>query len=97
MLIQEMLGNDPDEPLGVPLFVDNKAAISMGNSFRDTKHNRHVLRRYHYTRWMVENGRIILIWIPGDVQLADACTKNLSAVAPTYIIFIAMVETPVQP
>jgi len=96
MLIQEMLGNDPDKPLGVPLLLDNKAAISMGNSFRDTKHNRHVLRRYHYTRWMVENGRVILIWIPGQVQLADPCTKNLSAVAPTYIVFLAMVETQVQ-
>ena len=96
MLIQEMLGNDPDKPLGVPLLLDNKAAISMGNSFRDTKHNRHVLRRYHYTRWMVENGRVILIWIPGQVKLADPCTKNLSAVAPTYIVFLAMVETQVQ-
>ena len=96
MLVQELLGNDPDMPLGVPILLDNKSAIAMGQSFRDTKHNRHILRRFHYTRWMVEQGRLILIWIPGETQLADICTKNLTAVAPNYIIFVALVETPVK-
>ena len=96
MLVQELRGNDPDLPLLVPILLDNWAAISMGESFRDTKHNCHILRRFHYTRWMVEDGRIILIWVPGEVQLADPETKCLSAVAPTYILFLAMVETHVK-
>jgi hypothetical protein len=44
MLVQELLGNDPDMPLGVPILLDNKSAIAMGQSFRNTKHNRHILR-----------------------------------------------------
>ena len=95
MLVQELRGNDPDLPMAVPILLDSMSAIGMGESFRDTKRTRHVLRRYHYTRWMVDSGRIILIWVPGDLQLADAGTKNLNASAPTWIIFLAMVETPV--
>ena len=83
MLVQELRSNDPDLPLLVPILLDSRAAISMGESFRDTKHNHHILRRFHYTRWMVEDGCIILIWVPGEVQLADLETKCLRAVAPT--------------
>ena len=69
----------------------------MGESYRDTKHNRHILRRYHYTRWMVKDGRISLNWVPGEIQMADPNTKNLSSSAPTFILFQAMVETAVKP
>jgi hypothetical protein len=96
MLVQELHGHAPDTPLGVPVLLDNKSAISIGESVRDTKRGRHILRRMHYTRWMVVSGRIILIWVPGSVQLSDALTKCLSASAPTYILFQAMVETPVR-
>ena len=96
MLVQELRGNDPDLPLLVLILLENQAAISMGESFRDTKHNHHILRRFHYTRWMVEDGCIVLIWVPGEVQLVDPETKCLSAVAPTYILFLAMVETHVK-
>ena len=44
---------------------------------------------------MVEDGGIILM-VPGEVQLADPETKCLSAVAPAYILFMAMVETHVK-
>ncbi len=97
MLIQEIRGNDPDLPMGFLLVLDNRAAISMGDSFRDTKHNRHILRRYHYVRWMVEDHRAVLAWISGNVQLADPNTKNLSGSAPTFVLFQAIVETAVKP
>jgi hypothetical protein len=96
LLVQELRGNHPDTPMEVPVLLNNKSAISIGESVRDTKHGRHILRRMHYTRWMVESGRIFLILVPGTVQLSDALTKCLSASAPTYILFLAMVETPVH-
>ena len=96
MLVPELRGNDPDLPLLVLILLDDLAVISMGESFHDTKHNHHILHHFHYTRWMVEDGRIILIWVPGEVQLANPETKCLSAVAPTYILFLAMVETHVK-
>jgi hypothetical protein len=96
MLVQELRGNDPDLPLRVPILLDSRSAISMGDSFRNTKHTRHLLRRYHYTCWMVQCGQIILIWVPGNIQLADPNTKCLSSLAPTFILFLAMVKTPVK-
>lgn len=42
MLLQQMLSNDPDMPLAVPVSLNNKSAISMGESFRNTKHNWHL-------------------------------------------------------
>jgi hypothetical protein len=96
MLVQELRGNDPDVAMNVPMLIDNQSAILMGASCWDTKHTWHIMRRYHYTRWMVEDGRIHLVWIPGDIQLADPNTKNLSSAAPTFILFQAMVETSVK-
>jgi Reverse transcriptase (RNA-dependent DNA polymerase) len=96
MLINEIRGLDPDSPIRTPILIDNKAAISMGESFRDTKRTRHILRRYHYVRWMVEKERAVLIWIPGDIQLADPATKNLQATTPTYVLYVAIAETVVK-
>ena len=36
MLVQELRGNDPDLPLLLPILLDNRTAISTGESFRDT-------------------------------------------------------------
>jgi hypothetical protein len=46
---------------------------------------------------MVEDCRMYLIWITGDAQLADALTKCLSSAAPTFVIFLVLVETPISP
>jgi hypothetical protein len=48
----------------------------MGNSFRDTKHTRHILRRFHYVREEVDSGRFRLFWIKTDDELADIGTKQ---------------------
>jgi hypothetical protein len=97
MLLQDIRGLVTDVPLRIPLLLDNKACISMGESFSDRKHNRHIIRRYHYVRYMVKDDRIVLYWVPADVQLADPVTKCLNASSPTYVLFRAMAETIVQP
>ena len=96
MLYNDINGHDPDMPLNIPILLDNTAAISMGESFRDTKHTRHLLRRYHYVRWMIEQGRAHLKWISTDAQLADPTTKCLLALAPTLLLFRAIVESKVE-
>jgi hypothetical protein len=96
MLVQELRGNDPDDPMCFPIILDSMSCIAMGNSFRDTKHTRHILRRYHFTRYMVSSERAMLCWVSGDVQISDPTTKNTSASAPTYILQIAMIETKVD-
>jgi hypothetical protein len=95
MLYNDINGRDPDTPLNIPILLDNNAAISMGESFRDTKHTCHILRRYHFVRWMIEQNRAHLLWISTDAQLADPTTKCL-ALAPTLLLFRAVVESRVE-
>lgn len=96
MLVNELQDFDPDTPRRAPLLIDNQSARIMGTTFRDTKHTRHILRRYQYTRWASQRDLIDLIWIPGAICVADAGTKCLAAWAPTYILFVTIVETSVS-
>jgi hypothetical protein len=96
MLVNDINGRDTDMPLNIPMMIDNKACISMGDSFRDTKHTRHILRRYHYVRWMIQEQRLHLEWIPANFQLADPTTKCLLALSTTYVLFRQIAETPVD-
>jgi hypothetical protein len=43
MLTQDLKRLSTDIPLKIPLLIDNKACISMGKKFRDSKHTRHIL------------------------------------------------------
>ena len=61
----------------ISLFLDSKSAIAMGNSFKDTKHTRHIMRRYHFVRAAVAAKRYELKWITTEFQLADIGTKQL--------------------
>jgi hypothetical protein len=60
----------------VPIILDSSSAIAMGNSFKDTKHTRHIMRRYHFVREGVASKKFILFWITTDLQLADIGTKQ---------------------
>ena len=96
MLVNEMDSRDTDLPLRIPLLLDNTAAIAMGDSFKDTKHTRHILRRYHYTRAMIEQDRVELMWIGTTEQAADIATKVLTANEATYELFLEIGETKVK-
>jgi hypothetical protein len=48
MLIQEIRGINLDEPIRIPILIDKKACISIGELFRDSKRTRHILWRMHY-------------------------------------------------
>ncbi len=49
-LILELEGiNEQDLP-STTIYFDSRSAIAMGDSYRDTKHTRHILRCYHYVR-----------------------------------------------
>ncbi len=46
MILQD-LEHQPDKtPQPLPIILDSKSAIAIGTSFKDTKHTRHILRRY---------------------------------------------------
>jgi len=84
------LVDEDTQGMGVPLILDSSSAISIGSSFRDTKHTRHIMRRYHFVRSMVEKGFIILLWITTKGQLVGIGTKILGSENYSVLLPICM-------
>jgi hypothetical protein len=64
----------------IQIFIDNRSAIDMGASFKDTQRTRHMMRRYHYIREGVESNQHALIWITTTAQVSDMGTKILGRI-----------------
>ena len=47
----------------IQVFIDNRSAVDMGASFKDTQRTRHMMRRYQYVREGIENRKHALIQI----------------------------------
>ena len=75
MLLNDMEARPENEDT-ISIILDSKSAIAMGISVKDTKHTRHILRRYHCVRDGIEAKRFELIWINTENQLADIGTKQ---------------------
>jgi hypothetical protein len=75
---------------GISLILDSSSAIAIGSSFKDTKHTRHIMRRYHFVQSMLEKGFIILFWINTKGQLADIGTKILGTESYSVLLPICM-------
>jgi len=58
------------------MYFDSKSAIVMGESYKDTKHTRYIMRRYHYARDGISSNRFTMSWIRTGIQFADIGTKN---------------------
>jgi hypothetical protein len=58
------------------IFFDSNSAIAMGKSYKDTKHTRQIMRRYHYVREGISSNRFIMEWLRTGIQMADIGTKN---------------------
>jgi hypothetical protein len=71
--IQE--GSKDDLP--VDIFMDNKSAVDMSVSFKDTKNARHIRRRFHFVKQGVEQFWHKLKWISNQFMVADVMTKIL--------------------
>jgi hypothetical protein len=48
MLLCEFEGVRDEDTPATSMYFDSKSAIAMGVNYKDTKHTRHILRRYHY-------------------------------------------------
>ena len=93
MMLDELEGNS--EPrLHIPIILDSKSAIAMGNSCKDTKHTRHIMRRFHYVCEGVDSGRFDLFWIMTDDMLADIGTKQTPG--PRHTLLTNYILVPVQ-
>jgi hypothetical protein len=73
-LISEVFGPLKD---ATTLFSDNQAAIALTRDHQYHARTKHIDVRYHWIRWVVEQGAIKLIYCPTDDMVADVLTKAL--------------------
>lgn len=59
------------------LYGDNKSAIALAHGNQYHARTKHIDIRYHFIRYIIENGSIKLIYCPTDDQTADTLTKAL--------------------
>ncbi len=64
------VADDKKSKKPIQIFIDNRSAVDMGASFKDTQRTRPMMRRYHYMR----EGHA-LIHITTTAQVADMETK----------------------
>jgi len=92
MMLDELEGIKEPSSSPVPILLDNRSTIDVGASYKDTKHTRHIMRKYHYVREGVDSKKHTLIWIPTEFQLADLGTKVLTAARVQFLLRYMMVK-----
>ena len=67
------------EPIKPPttLFSDNQSAIALTRDHQYHSRTKHIDVRYHFIRWVIEQGSLRLIYCPTDDMVADTLTKAL--------------------
>ncbi|PKI67261.1 hypothetical protein CRG98_012333 [Punica granatum] len=61
----------------VELYCDNNEAIAQAKEPRSHQRSKHILRRFHLIREIVDRGDVKICRIPTDENLADPLTKPL--------------------
>jgi len=59
------------------LFSDNQSAIALAKDHQYHARTKHIDVRFHFIRWIIEDGKIRLIYCPTDDMVADTLTKAL--------------------
>lgn len=62
------------------LFSDSKSAIALANDGHYHARTKHIDIRYHFIRYIIEEGTIKLVYCPTDDMTADTLTKALPSV-----------------
>jgi len=66
------------------LFSDNKSAITLAKDYQHYMHTKHIDICYHFIRWIIEEGKIRLIYCPTEDMIADVFTKALPSPKVKY-------------
>ena len=64
----------------VEIMGDNRESLFSSQDPVFHKRTKHIDIRYHFIRWVIENGSIRLVYCPTDDMLADTLTKSLPSV-----------------
>jgi hypothetical protein len=92
MLLCEFEGIKDEEKAATTIYFDSKSAIAMGANYKDTKHTRHIMRRYHYVRQNIAANRFTSSWIKTEFQIADIGTKNNDGPRHKLLVELALVK-----
>ena len=75
-LLSEIFGR---QLLPVTLHSDNKSAIALAKDDRFHARTKHIDIRYHFIRYVIEDGNIRLTYCPTEDMTADIFTKALQS------------------
>lgn len=70
------------------LFVNNTSAIASANSDSIKSKSKHIDRRYHYIKYQVQDGSLIIHHVPTTDMLAGFLTKPLGPQGMTHTLMI---------
>jgi hypothetical protein len=91
--LELLFADDRKSKKPIQIFIDNRSAVDMGASFKDTQRTWHMMWKYHYVREGVENNQHTLIWITTTAQVADMGTKMLGSLDSfKELIFVKVPE-----
>jgi hypothetical protein len=76
-LVADLLGTTPAK---VKLMVDNKSAIALSKNPVHHDRSKHIDTKFHYIRECIEEGKIDVVHVGTDGQLADIFTKALGKI-----------------
>jgi len=62
------------------IYQDNQASISMATNVRVSSKSKHIQVRHHFVRELIEDGSIVLEYMPTQEMIADIFTKPLGRV-----------------
>ena len=72
------LGLVPSNKDPIEIFCDNEGAVALTKEPRDHGRSRHIKRKYHYIRNVVEDGEIVVKRVSSEENPADPFTKGLA-------------------
>ena len=73
------------------LYCDNQSAIALAKDHQYHARTKHIDIRFHFIRWIVENGSLALVYCPTEDMIADTLTKPLpSAKAKHFTVELGL-------
>ena len=66
------------------LYSDDQSVIALMKDHQYHARTKHIDIRYHFIRWIVEQGSIRLVYCPTDDMVADTLTKALPSAKVKY-------------
>ena len=68
----------PSASSPMDLYCDNSGAIAQAKEPRSHQKSKHILRRYHLIREIIDRGDVKICKVHTDLNIADPLTKPLS-------------------